>query len=102
MQFNSELQINPMPDEEFDRALRAAQEYRRVTDQFDKIICTTFCDGAPLPANNKERALINRNAIEVRNRLIREHDVSGELFHKAIRRINNDAYRQNRYAKGRG
>lgn len=66
---------------------RLAEQYHTECDAYDAGICTGNRNGEPIPVTSQEHGLINRNAYQVRRRLLAEHPgVTPEALHQAIQR----------------
>lgn len=63
----------------------AVEEYRQRCDAFDAIACTGRRKGEPVPATAREQAAITRNAINVREDLLRRYNLTRAQFQCALR-----------------
>jgi hypothetical protein len=67
----------------------AVERYTRETEEFDRTVCTgPIVRGEIVPATGEERARCSRNALAVRERILREVGCSSQEFQQALRRCN--------------
>jgi hypothetical protein len=60
------------------KAAELAERYHRETEAYDRTVCTgPIRDGSVLPIGPHEMALVNRNAIKVRERIMAEAAAAG-------------------------
>lgn len=72
------------------KAEELAQRYHRATEAYDRTVCTgPIRDGSVMPIGPHELALVNRNAIKVREQIMHEaaqHGISRQDMARAIGR----------------
>lgn len=78
------------PTEQERKAADLAARYHRETEAYDRTVCTgQIRDGSVMPIGPHEMALVNRNAIKVREQIMHEaarHDISRQDMAHAISR----------------
>ena len=78
------------PSEHECKAAELAARYHRETEAYDRTVCTgPIRDGAVTPIGPHEMALVNRNAIKVREQIMHEaaqHGISRQDMARAIGR----------------
>lgn len=78
------------PTEQERKAAELAERYHRETETYDRTVCTgPIRDGSVMPIGPHELALVNRNAIKVRERIMAEAaaaGISAEDIRRAIGR----------------
>ena len=78
------------PTERERKAAELAARYHSETDAYDRTVCTgPIRDGSVMPIGQHEMALVNRNAIKVREQIMHEaarHGISRQDMARAISR----------------
>lgn len=78
------------PTEQERKAAELAERYHRETEAYDRTVCTgPIREGSIIPNNSHEVALVNRNAIKVREQIMQEaaqHGISRQDMAHAISR----------------
>lgn len=93
-EFTREMQGTWPERNEEDRYLfDLAEEYHRRIEAYDRTVCTgPIRHGGVMPANDKERVLINRNALamrrELKERAMHERGIDNHKVVKAIQEYN--------------
>lgn len=76
------------PTEKERRTVELAERYHRETEAYDRTICTgPIRDGSVMPNGSHEMALVNRNAIRVREQIMHaaaQHGISQQDMAHAI------------------
>ena len=68
-----------------------AQQYLEETEAYDQLICSVKNDrGVAIPVDNHEFRLINKNALKVRNRLLKDNpSIHPSELHRVINKISD-------------
>lgn len=78
------------PTEQERKAAELAVRYHRETEAYDRTVCTgPIRDGSVMPIGPHELAMVNRNAIKVREQIMHEaaqHGISRQDMARAISR----------------
>ena len=86
----NEWQQEWQPTERDNKLHELATRYHRETEAYDRTVCTgPIRDGSVMPIGPHEMALVNRNAIKVREQIMAEaaqHGISRQDMARAISR----------------
>lgn len=76
------------PTEKDSRLYELAKQYHAETEAYDQFVCTSRNErGIAIPVNSYELRLINRNALKIRERLLKDNpDIARTELNRAIRR----------------
>jgi hypothetical protein len=78
------------PTDKDNKLHELAKRYHDETEAYDRTVCTgPIRDGSVMPIGTRQMALVNRNAIKVRERIMHEaaqHDISRQDIARAISR----------------
>lgn len=86
--FSALLNGDFTPTEKDHRLYELAKQYHAVTEAYDQSVCTGRNErGIAIPVNSYELILINRNALKIRERLLKDNpDIARTELHRAISR----------------
>lgn len=80
------------PTEQELKAAELASRYHRETESYDRTVCTgPIRNGSVMPIGPHELALVNRNAIKVREQIMREAAIHGISRKDMVRAISRHA-----------
>jgi hypothetical protein len=78
------------PTDKDNKLHELAKRYHDETEAYDRTVCTgPIRDGSVMPIGTRQMALVNRNDIKVRERIMHEaaqHDISRQDIARAISR----------------